>query len=126
MDKKLKGIRGATCTDNTKIEISKYVCQMVNEIIEKNSLTVDNIVSIQFTMTQDLDELNPATALRKGNLRYDVSNVPLFCSSEPYIKGGMEYVIRVLVLCYMNEYSEVHNVYINGAERLRPDFFNKK
>ena len=125
MDQRLKGIRGATCSDNTKEEISKYVCQMVNEIIEKNNIDVSNIVSIQFTMTNDLDALNPATAIRTGNLHYDVSHVPLFCSAEPYIKGGMEYVIRCLVLCYMNEYSETQNIYINGAQRLRPDFFKK-
>lgn len=121
--KKIVGIRGATCSDNTKEEISCYVCKMCNEIIEKNDLDVGDIVSIQFTMTKDLTVMNPATALRTGNMRYDMSQVPLFCSQEPDIEGSLEYVIRVLVLAYRPEFSVKHNVYINGAERLRPDFF---
>ena len=123
---KLVGIRGATCCDNTKEEITQYVCQMCNEIIEKNDLSTDNIVSIQFTVTKDLNALNPATALRTGPMRYDMSEVPLFCSQEPDIAGGMEYVIRVLFLAYRQDYAVKHNVYINGAERLRPDFFKTK
>ena len=113
MSKRLMAIRGATCCDNTKEEITKYVCEMVNGLIEKNNLIKDNIVSIQFTMTPDLDVLNPATALRNGNVTIDTSDIPLFCSQEPLIKGGMEYVIRCLILCYMNECCEKHNVYIN-------------
>ena len=122
---KLVGIRGATCCDNTKEEITKYVCQMCNEIMEKNDFTPDKIVSVQFTMTKDLNVLNPATALRTGPMKYDMSGVPLFCSQEPEIAGGMEYVIRVLFLVYKQDFCTRHNVYINGAERLRPDFFNK-
>ena len=120
--KKITGIRGATCSDNTKEEIVNYVCQMCNSIIEENDLSTDDIVSIQFSITRDLTALNPATALRTGPMRYDMSNVPLFCSQEPEIEGGMEYVIRVLFLVYINEFSLRHNIYINGAERLRPDF----
>ena len=39
--------------------------------------------------------------------------------------GGIEYVVRVLVTTYMNEFKKRTNVYINGAERLRPDFAKK-
>ncbi len=122
MNKKLVAIRGATCSDNTKEEITKYVCQMCNEIFKKNSLAPEDIVSIQFTVTKEITVLNPATALRKGDTCIDVSEIPLFCSQEAFIEGGFEYVIRVMVTAYMNEVSARHNVYINGGERLRPDF----
>lgn len=121
--KKIVGIRGATCSDNTKEEITNYVCNMCNQIIEQNDISLEDIVSIQFTMTKDLNVLNPATALRTGPMRYDMSHIPLFCSQEPEIQGALEYVIRVLFLVYKPEFTTVHNIYINGAERLRPDFF---
>lgn len=124
MNKKLVAIRGATCCDNTPMEITEYVCQMCNDIFTKNNLTQSDIVSIQFTVTKDITKMNPATALRKGNCKIDISNIALFCSQEPEIEGGLEYVIRVMVTAYMNEFSNKTNVYINGAERLRPDFFN--
>lgn len=124
MNKKLVAIRGATCCDNNPMEITQYVCQMCNEIFTKNNLTQSDIVSIQFTVTKDITKINPATALRKGNCKIDISNVALFCSQEPEIEGSLEYVIRVMVTAYMNEFSNKQNVYINGAERLRPDFLN--
>lgn len=125
MNKRLVAIRGATCVDNTKEDITKWVCQMCNEIIEKNNFIAQDIVSIQFTVTKDITIMNPATALRKGPMKIDVSQIPLFCSQEPDIEGSLESVIRVLVHAYGNEFSPRHNVYINGGERLRPDFFNK-
>lgn len=124
MNKKLAAIRGATCCDNTKDEITHYVSKMLNEIVQKNNLLSEDIVSVFFTVTKDIDELNPATALRLGNTKIDFSNVALFCAQEPEIKGGLEYVIRVMVTAYMPEFSVKKNVYINGAERLRPDFNN--
>lgn len=124
MNKRLAAIRGATCVTNTKEDITKWVCQMCNEIVEKNNLTAQEIVSIQFTVTKDITKLNPATALRNGDMKINVSAIPLFCALEPEMEGSLESVIRVLVHCYMNEFSNRHNVYINGAERLRPDFFD--
>lgn len=123
MEKKVVAIRGATCCDNTKEEITLYVCKLLNDIVRENDLNAEDIVSIQFTVTKDIDELNPATALRLGNTKIDVSNIPLFCAQEPEIKGGLEYVIRIMVTAYMREFAVRKNVYINGAERLRPDFY---
>ena len=66
--------------------------------------------------------MNPATALRRGNPGLDVTQVPLFCAQEAKIDGMMPLVIRALLTAYVDEGSERHNVYLNGAEKLRPDF----
>ena len=91
-------------------------------------IQAEDIVSLQFTITDDITVLNPATALRKGNPGLDVSQIPLFCSQEAKIDGGMPFVIRALLTAYveLNEDTggklpERHNVYLNGAEKLRPD-----
>lgn len=122
MNKRLAAIRGAVCVENTPEDITKWVCQMCNEIVRKNNLVSDDIVSIQFTVTKDITKLNPATALRKGSMKINVSSIPLFCSQEPEIENSLDGVIRVLIHCYVNEVSNRYNVYMNGAERLRPDF----
>ena len=122
MSKRLYGVRGATGTENTKESVAKNVCQMCLEILRKNSIKTEDIVSVQFTQTKDIDAMNPAAALRKGQCEVDFSSVPLFCSQEPEIKNSPEKMIRVLVTVYLEEGSKISPVYINGGEKLRPDF----
>lgn len=122
MNKKLIAVRGAVCSENTKEEITKNVCTLFNQIVTLNSLSVDDIVSVQFTLTKEITVLNPATALRLGETVIDTKELALFCSQEAYIEGGMKNVIRLLVTTYAPENIEKHNVYLNGAEKLRPDF----
>ncbi len=122
MNKKLIAVRGAVCSENTKEEITKNVCTLFNQIISLNSLSADDIVSVQFTLTKEITVLNPATALRLGETVIDTKELALFCSQEAYIEGGMKNVIRLLVTTYAPENIEKHNVYLNGAEKLRPDF----
>lgn len=124
MNKRLNGLRGAVCSENTKEEITKNVCTLFNQLVTLNSLSADDIVSVQFTLTKELTVLNPATALRLGKTVIDTRDLALFCSQEAYIEGGMKNVIRLLVTAYTAEGEKKHNVYLNGAEKLRPDFTN--
>ena len=122
---RLYGIRGAAGSENSKESIISNVQQMCSAIFLKNKLRETDIVSIQFTITKDLTAMNPAAALRKGgDCGIDVSKVPLFCSAEPEIDGSPEKMIRVLVTSYTDENAEIHHVYINGGEKLRPDLKN--
>jgi len=123
---RLYGIRGATGSDNTKESITANVIEMCKNIFAENSILAENIVSIQFTMTKDLNALNPASALRRGgDCGIDVSGVPLFCSQEVDIENSPEKMIRILVTAYLPVNSKVNHVYINGGEKLRPDFAKK-
>ncbi len=123
--KRLYGIRGAACAENTKESISVSTVKMCSEIFALNNVKAEDIVSIHFTLTKDLDEANPCAVLRRDYKGIDVSKAALFCSQEAYIKGGLEKVVRVLLTVYLEEGSEVQNVYVNGAECLRPDFVKK-
>ena len=122
MDKKLAAFRGAVCVENTAESITEFTCRMCRELFAQNGIEAGDIVSLQFTITKDITKLNPATALRRGNCGIDVSAVPLFCSQEAEIEGGMSLVIRALLTAYVDEGCERHNIYLNGAEKLRPDF----
>lgn len=125
MMKKLAAIRGATITENTPQDITKNVCDMCNEIVIKNKLKSKDLVSVSFTVTKDITALNPATALRKGETVFDSSQVALFCAQECEIEGGAPLMIRVMITTYKSIFVKKQNVYINGAQKLRPDLSKK-
>ena len=125
MEKRLAAFRGAVCVENTPESITENVCLMCRELFSRNSIKADDIVSLQFTITKDITKLNPATALRRGDCGLDVTAVPLFCSQEAEIEGGMPLVVRALLTAYTDEGLERRNVYLNGAEKLRPDWGEK-
>ena len=122
MEKRLAAFRGAICVENTAESITENVCLMCRELFSGNSIKAEDIVSLQFTVTKDITKLNPATALRRGDCGLDVSAVPLFCSQEAEIEGGMKFVVRALLTAYTDKDIEKRNVYLNGAEKLRPDW----
>lgn len=121
MPQRLFAIRGATGAENTAESIRENVCRMCLSLFARNRLAQKDFVSVQFTVTEDLDALNPAAALRRGQGEFDVSGIPLFCSQEPKVAGAPERMIRVMVTAYMSEDAVPVPVYVNGAERLRPD-----
>ena len=120
--KKVFGIRGACCAENTAESITNETVALCRRIFLENALSPEDIVSIQFTLTRDLDEMNPCSALRKNDVGLDTSRIPLFCAQEAYIKGGLEKVIRILITAYLDEGKTPKNCYIDGADVLRPEF----
>jgi chorismate mutase len=120
-EKRLYGIRGATVVENTASSIYEQVERMCSSLFRENGIQAEDIVSIQFTVTQDLDALNPATALRRSDCRMDISSCALFCAAEPFVKGGLQHVIRILVTAYLEQGAIPKHIFQNGAEILRPD-----
>lgn len=120
--KRLFAIRGATCAQNTRESITAQTLKMCKMIFNQNHLPPQDVVSMHFTLTKDLDTMNPCAAFRKEEKDIDTSSIPLFCSQEAFIQGGLEKVIRLMVTVYMDELSKPEHIYIDGAEKLRPDF----
>jgi chorismate mutase len=112
-------LRGAiTCDDNTKAEIEAKTQRMMKELLARNDLDHDQLVSIIFTATDDLTAEFPASAARNLGL----GDVPLLCARELGIGHGMARCIRVLVHCYTDRpRDELHHVYLDGARALRDD-----
>ena len=121
MEKKLYALRGAVCTENTAPAITRDVGLLYKRLFLDNALATEDIVSVQFTVTPDVDELNPATALRRADIGLDVSSLPLFCAQEPVVKGLPPRVIRMMITTYMPAAATPKHVYLNGAGSLRPD-----
>ncbi|CEM61971.1 chorismate mutase [Treponema phagedenis] len=119
--KKLFAVRGAVCCENAKDDIEEKVSSLYKEILSKNRIKERDIISIQFTVTDDLDALNPAAALRR---RKFATNIPLFCACEPEYPESLKKTIRVLIHFYGKQ--KPSPIYIFGAEVLRPDIFATK
>lgn len=122
MEKRVCAIRGATRAENSRESILQNVESLCREIFERNTVRSEDLVSITFTQTRDLDELNPCYALRHGDVGIDVSSVALFSMNELETKGMLSRTIRVMVTAYLANPSDIFHVYKNGAEVLRPDF----
>ena len=91
--------------------------ELVRELLDRNGLGPDNLVSCIFTCTDDLDAEFPAVAAR----RLGLSAVPLLCTRELAVPGALPRVIRLLVHCYAEETVPARHVYLRDAGSLRRD-----
>jgi chorismate mutase len=115
---KLRALRGAiTVSENEADAILSATEELVREVMERNSLEPDQMVSCIFTCTDDLDAEFPAVAAR----RLGLSSVPLLCAREIDVPGALPRVIRLLLHCYADAESEPRHVYLREAEALRRD-----
>jgi chorismate mutase len=112
-------LRGATTFDRDETEhVSDRVVELVEAVLERNTVDHDDIISIIFTATEDLTCTFPATAARRMGL----GDVPLICARELSIEGGMPRCIRVLLHINTDRSrSEMRHVYLHDARALRDD-----
>jgi chorismate mutase len=116
---RLLALRGAiTCDENTKAEIDAKTQLLVKEMLSRNDVVHDDVVSIIFTATDDLTATFPATGARALGL----GDVPLLCMRELGVEGGMPRCIRVLMHLYTERArDELRHVYLGDARTLRDD-----
>lgn len=115
----MRGIRGATVLqDDDAQEMAEAVTELVAEMLARNDLTTDALVSILFTATPDLQCAFPAASARSLGL----SDVPLICAQELDVRGALPRVVRVLAHAECDlPRAQVQHVYLRGAEALRQD-----
>jgi monofunctional chorismate mutase len=112
-------IRGATSVEVDNAEqVGEATRELLHEIVVRNSLEVDEIVSVVFTATQDLRSVFPALAAREMGW----ATVPLLCASEIPVEGAMPHCLRVLVQVELRAPRRLDmHVYLRKAVSLRPD-----
>ncbi len=112
---RLIALRGAnSVTENTEAAILSATDELMRQILERNALTAEDLVSCIFTLTPDLDAQFPAVAARQMGL----SSVPLLCAREIPVPGALPKVIRVLIHAYG---TKAEHVYLGEAVKLRLD-----
>ncbi len=117
---KVVSIRGAiTIKENTISDIKQAVIQLLNNIFSENNLTEKNLINIIFTVTDDVDAINPATVARE---ELKILSTPLICMQEMKVKNELKKCIRVMLQTYSNIPKEnIKHIYLGEAANLRPD-----
>jgi len=112
-------IRGATTVDaDDGTLIRAATRELLARLVEANSLAVEDIISVIFTVTTDLRDEFPARAAR------DLGwvDVPLLCTIEMSVPGALPRCIRVLLHAHAaRPRSELRHIYLHDARALRPD-----
>jgi len=118
-----RGIRGATSADiNAAVAIITATRELLERIVAANDLLVEDVISVIFTATPDLDAAYPACAAREMGWM----NTPLLCMQEMVVVGSLPRCIRVLVLWNTDLSPDlVQHVYLGRARALRPDLLEE-
>jgi chorismate mutase len=114
-----RGVRGATTVEaNTPEAILRGARELLALMVRRNEIRPDDVASVIFTTTPDLDAEFPALAARQlGWL-----NVALMCWHELAVPGSLGRCIRILILWNTEKAADqIVHVYIKDAARLRPD-----
>lgn len=114
-----RGVRGATTVENnTAAEILHATEELLRQMVDANGIEPEDVASVFFTTTPDLNAEYPALAARKLGW----TDSALLCGHEMNVPHGLPKCIRIL--CHWNttkSAAEIRHIYIKGAAHLRPD-----
>jgi chorismate mutase len=115
----VRAVRGAIQVDaNERQQILDGTTELIETVMTKNNLTTDDLISVIFTATTDLDAEFPAYAARQLGFH----DVPLLCTTEIPVPGSMPRVLRLMAHIESEKpRAELHHVYLRGAAALRRD-----
>ncbi len=119
MSTSIRALRGATTVErDDPILIEAATRELLTRIMSTNNLVPDDVVSVIFTVTDDLRSEFPARAARALGW----TDVPLLCTVEIPVPGALERCVRVLLHVETTRArSSMRHVYLRGARSLRPD-----
>lgn len=119
MSARIVAVRGATTVDDNSVEaITPRVQELLLSILERNEIDHDDIVSVLFTATPDLNAAFPATAARGVGF----GDIPLICAAEIAVPGATPLCVRAMLHVYSSRSrQEIRHVYLHKAQGLRDD-----
>lgn len=117
----MRGIRGAVkLRANDKESIKEDVQALIRKIMKLNNLKLENIISIFFTLTPDINADFPALHVRTMGEGWEM--VPCLCAQEINVPGEMDRCMRVLVLANIDKrMDQIQNVYLGETSIYRPE-----
>lgn len=118
MSERIFAVRGAVKVESNDVDaILDATEELLRELMSRNELEPDRMVSCLFTATDDLNAEFPAVAAR----RLGLDMVPLLCTRELDVRNAMRGVIRVMVHYYAPEGHSPAHTYLREAQELRTD-----
>jgi len=117
-EERLFAVRGAVQAEANEAEaILAATSELMRQLLERNELAPEAMVSCLFTTTDDLDAEFPAVAARNLGLEA----VPLLCCREIPVPNSMPRVIRVMVHFYAPAAHAPVHAYLGETRQLRSD-----
>jgi chorismate mutase len=115
----VRGIRGATiAAENSEEAILAATRELLYTMIQANGIAPEDVASVHFTTTVDLNATYPALAARQLGW-FDVA---LLCGHEMDVPGSLGRCIRILIHWNTRRrLEEIVHVYLHEARSLRPD-----
>ena len=116
---RVRALRGATTLDmDERAHLIERTQEMIHALFERNDLVEDDLVSLIFTATSDINSAFPAEAAREAG----ITHVPLLCARELEIDQAIERCIRVLAHVWTDRSpTMLRHVYLHEARQLRTD-----
>ena len=115
----VRAVRGAIQVDaDDRDQILDATSELLKEVLERNHIDPEDLISVVFTATPDLTAEFPAYAARQMG----ITDVPLLCAREIDVPGAMPRVLRLLahVETALTRH-DLRHVYLRGAAALRTD-----
>jgi chorismate mutase len=114
-----RGVRGATvAAANTEEAILAATRELLYTLVRVNGIREEEVASIIFTTTRDLNACYPATAARQLGW-YQAA---LLCGHEMDVPGGLTHCVRILLHWNTEKtLTDIQHVYLEDAQSLRPD-----
>jgi len=121
---KFRGVRGAiTVEENTAGAIWSATAELLQALIAANGIEEDDVASVIFSCTPDLNAAYPAKAARDLGWR----QVALMGCVEMDVPGGVPRCIRVLIHWNTSKPAgDIRHCFLRGAVVLRPDLVEER
>ncbi len=119
-----RAIRGATTiSENSKTAVMEGTVALLKDMIENNRLDIDDIISIIFTVTKDINAAFPAAAARQ----IGIVNAGLLDFPQFEVADSLKMCIRALMFVESElPQKEMKHSYLNGARTLRADLIKEE
>ncbi|MEN9495342.1 MAG: chorismate mutase [Synechococcaceae bacterium WB4_1_0192] len=115
----LRALRGATTASaNTSEAIAEAVAELLDALVQRNTLAGQQVLSVTFSVTTDLDACFPAAIARR---RPGWDAVALLDCQQMAVAGDLPRCIRLLAHAWLADGQPVRHAYLREAARLRPD-----
>ncbi|QSJ18545.1 chorismate mutase [Nostoc sp. UHCC 0702] len=120
MEWQMRAIRGATTVSENTIEaMRESVTELLDELESRNQLQPEEMISVTFSVTRDLDAIFPA-AIARARPGWD--NVAMLDVQQMHVEGSLQRCIRFLIHAYLPTSTPIQHTYLRNAASLRPDW----
>ncbi|UKO96593.1 chorismate mutase [Nostoc sp. UHCC 0870] len=116
----MQAIRGATTVSENTVEAMRgAVIELLDELERRNQVQPQDMISVTFSVTRDLDAIFPAAIARP---RPGWDNVAMLDVQQMHVEGSLQRCIRFLIHAYIPTSTPIHHIYLREAKKLRPDW----